>query len=130
MAKKRQTDPKKLAAELAETGRAFHVRGWALGTSGNYSAVLKDKPLRLLITSSGVDKAQLNKRHFLEIDDRANILRGDGRPSAESLLHVAVGRARGAGCGRATARGDASAGRCPAAIRTRFPVGWATRRGF
>ena len=64
MAKKKQTDPKKLAVELAETGRAFHVRGWALGTSGNYSAVLKDKPLRLLITSSGVDKAQLNKRHF------------------------------------------------------------------
>src|SRR2546421_7128303 len=98
VAKKRTVDPKKLAAELAETGRAFHARGWALGTSGNYSAVLKDKPLRLLITSSGVDKAQLSKRHFLEIDDRANMLRGDGRPSAESLLHVAVGRARGAGC--------------------------------
>ena len=49
VAKKKQTDPKKLAAELAETGRAFHARGWALGTSGNYSAVLKDKPLRLLI---------------------------------------------------------------------------------
>jgi len=98
VAKKKQTDPKKLAAELAETGRAFHARGWALGTSGNYSAVLRDKPLRLVITSSGVDKAQLSKRNFLEIDDRANILRGDGRPSAESLLHVAVARARGAGC--------------------------------
>ncbi len=94
VAKKKQTDPKKLAAELAETGRAFHARGWALGTSGNYSAVLKEKPLRLLITSSGVDKAQLNKRHFLQIDERANILRGDSRPSAESLLHVAVARAR------------------------------------
>ena len=96
--KKRTVDPKKLAAELAETGRAFHARGWALGTSGNYSTVLKDKPLRLVITSSGVDKAQLNKRHFLEIDERGNLLRGDGRPSAESLLHVAVARARGAGC--------------------------------
>jgi len=96
--KKRTVDPKKLAAELAETGGAFHARGWALGTSGNYSTVLKDKPLRLVITSSGVDKAQLNKRHFLEIDERANLLRGDGQPSAESLLHVAVARARGAGC--------------------------------
>jgi len=92
----RAADPKKLATELAETGRAFHARGWALGTSGNYSALLREKPLRLLITSSGVDKAYLNKKQFLEIDDRANILRGDGRPSAESLLHVAVVRARGA----------------------------------
>src|SRR5437660_12306234 len=98
VAKKKQTDPKKLAAELAETGRAFHARGWALGTSGNYSAVLRAQPLRLLITSSGVDKAQLSKKHFLQIDDRANILAGDGRPSAESLLHVAVARARGAQC--------------------------------
>ena len=94
----KKADPKKLAIELAETGRAFHVRGWALGTSGNYSAVLREKPLRLLITSSGVDKAYLNKRHFLEIDERANLLRGDGQPSAESLLHVAVARARGAKC--------------------------------
>jgi methylthioribulose-1-phosphate dehydratase len=96
--KKKTADPKKLAVELAETGRAFHARGWALGTSGNYSAALTAQPVRLLITSSGVDKAQLNQRHFLRIDDHANILRGDGRPSAESLLHVAVARARGAGC--------------------------------
>jgi len=98
VAKKKTTDPKKLAIELAETGRAFHARGWALGTSGNYSAVLKTQPVRLLITSSGADKAQLGKKHFLRIDDHANILAGDGRPSAESLLHVAVARARGAGC--------------------------------
>jgi methylthioribulose-1-phosphate dehydratase len=96
--KKKSSDPKKLTVELAQTGRAFHARGWALGTSGNYSAVVRAQPLRLLITSSGVDKAQLSKKHFLQIDDRANILSGDGRPSAESLLHVAVARARGAQC--------------------------------
>lgn len=95
---KKKIDAKKLAAEIAETGRTFHARGWALGTSGNYSAVLKDKPLRLLITSSGVDKARLGKKQFLQIDDHTNILSGDGRPSAESLLHVAVARARGARC--------------------------------
>ena len=95
---KKKIDAKKLAAEMAETGRAFHARGWALGTSGNYSAVLKHKSLRLLITSSGVDKARLDKKHFLHIDEHTNILRGDGRPSAESLLHVAVARARGARC--------------------------------
>ncbi len=98
MGKKKTADPKKLATELAETGRAFHASGWALGTSGNYSAVLTAQPLKLLITSSGVDKAQLGKKHFLQINHAADVLRGDGRPSAESLLHVAVARARGAGC--------------------------------
>lgn len=98
MRKTKKADPNKLALELADTGRAFHARGWALGTSGNYSAVLKTQPLKLLITSSGVDKAQLNKKHFLQINHTADVLRGDGRPSAESLLHVAVARSRGAGC--------------------------------
>lgn len=98
MGKKKKVDAGKLAAELSETGRAFHARGWALGTSGNYSAVVKDKPLRLLMTASGMDKAYLAKKHFLQIDEHANILSGGGRPSAESLLHVAVARARGAGC--------------------------------
>jgi len=98
MRKTKAADPNKLAIELAETGRAFHARGWAMGTSGNYSGVLKAQPLKLLITSSGVDKGYLSKRHFLEIDEHADILRGDGRPSAESLLHVAVARSRRAGC--------------------------------
>ena len=98
MSKSKKANPQKLAAELAETGRAFHGRGLALGTSGNYSAVLKETPMRLLITSSGVDKASLAKKHFLHIDDHANILAGTGRPSAETLLHVAVVRARKAKC--------------------------------
>ena len=91
----KKVDPKKLAVELRETGRAFQARGWAFGTSGNYSAVIREKPLRLLITSSGIDKSQLSKKHFLHIDEKAARLRGDGKPSAESLLHVAVARARG-----------------------------------
>lgn len=98
MGKTKAANPNKLAIELAETGRAFHARGWALGTSGNYSAMLKAQPLKLLITSSGVDKAQLSRKHFLQISHSADVLRGNGRPSAESLLHVAVARARGAGC--------------------------------
>jgi methylthioribulose-1-phosphate dehydratase len=96
--KTKAANPNKLANELAETGRALHARAWALGTSGNYSAVLRAQPLKLLITSSGVDKAQLSKHHFLHINHNADVLRGDGRPSAESLLHVAVARARGAKC--------------------------------
>jgi methylthioribulose-1-phosphate dehydratase len=87
-----------LATRLAAYGREFHSRGWALGTSGNYSAVLKSEPLRLLITSSGLDKSALSAKDFLEIDQHAKVLKGRGKPSAETFLHLAVVRARNAGC--------------------------------
>ena len=90
--------PAQLAAELAKIGAEFHSRFWALGTSGNFSAVLDRKPLRLLITSSGLDKSSLAPAHFLQIDEASTVLKGKGRPSAESLLHIAVARARNAGC--------------------------------
>jgi methylthioribulose-1-phosphate dehydratase len=86
-----------LAAELAEVGRGFYMRGWVLGTSGNFSAVVKREPLRLAITSTGLDKGSLTPAHFLEMGDAAQVVRGDGRPSAEALLHVAIVRGTGAG---------------------------------
>ncbi len=88
---------RKLAAELAKAGRNFYARGWALGTSGNFSAVVSAKPMRLAITSTGLDKSLLAAVQFLEIDERAQVVRGQGRPSAEAHLHVAIVRARGAG---------------------------------
>jgi methylthioribulose-1-phosphate dehydratase len=86
----------KIAASLAEIGRSFYTRGWVLGTSGNFSAVLSREPLRLAITSTGLDKSHLAPAHFLEMDASATVVRGDGRPSAEALLHVAIVRALGA----------------------------------
>jgi methylthioribulose-1-phosphate dehydratase len=86
-----------LAGQLAEIGRQCHARGWAPGTSGNFSAVVSRAPLRLAITSSGVDKGSLSPDQVLEIDEQGNALAGPGRPSAEASLHVAIIRARGAG---------------------------------
>lgn len=85
------------AAELASIGRRFSTRGWVLGTSGNFSAVVRRDPLRLAITSSGVDKAILAAEHILLIDETGNVLEGAGLPSAETLLHLAIVRLRGAG---------------------------------
>jgi methylthioribulose-1-phosphate dehydratase len=85
------------AEELVEIGRAFHTRGWVLGTSGNFSAVVSRVPLRIAITSSSVDKGDLRAAHILQIDGEANVLDGSGRPSAETLLHLAVVRLRQAG---------------------------------
>jgi methylthioribulose-1-phosphate dehydratase len=85
------------AIELARVGPAFYARGWVLGTSGNFSAVVSRDPLRVAITSSGVDKAALTAGHILQIDGEGNVLEGSGRPSAETLLHLAVVRLRAAG---------------------------------
>ena len=86
------------AARLANIGREFHGRGWALGTSGNYSVVLRREPTKLLITSSGLDKSALTTRDFLEVDAHGQVLAGDGKPSAETFLHLAVSQARELGC--------------------------------
>ena len=86
-----------MADELAGVGLVFYNRGWVLGTSGNFSAVVSRDPLRLAITSSSVDKGGLTADHILQIDGEGNVVDGDGRPSAETLLHLAVVRLRGAG---------------------------------
>lgn len=85
------------AALLADTGRAFHARGWAPATAGNYSAVLVREPLLLAVSASGVDKAALDARHFVAVDDEGRVTGGVGRPSDETAVHLAVVRARGAG---------------------------------
>jgi methylthioribulose-1-phosphate dehydratase len=86
-----------LARLLAEAGRDFYRRGWVLGTSGNFSAVGSSEPLRLAITASGADKGALLPDDFLEIDANGEVTRGEGRPSDETRLHLAVVRLREAG---------------------------------
>jgi methylthioribulose-1-phosphate dehydratase len=86
-----------LASELAAIGRQFYARGWVFGTSGNFSAVISHEPMRLAITSTGLDKGALDVSSFIEMDENARVLRGNGKPSAEALLHVAIVRELGAG---------------------------------
>jgi methylthioribulose-1-phosphate dehydratase len=88
-----------VAEELCRVGRRFDARGWVLGTSGNFSAVIDRDPLRLAITPSEAFKGELEAGQMLEIDDRALPIASadDRRPSAESLLHVEIVRARQAG---------------------------------
>jgi methylthioribulose-1-phosphate dehydratase len=84
------------AESLAELGRDFHRRGWALGTSGNFSAVIGRDPLRIAITASSLDKGRLTPDAILEVDEEGRAM-GPGKPSAETLLHIAIVRALGAG---------------------------------
>jgi methylthioribulose-1-phosphate dehydratase len=82
---------------MIELGREFHIRGWVLGTSGNFSAVLHREPLWLAITSTGSDKGHLSVEQILELNETLTVFRGAGRPSSETALHLAIVRGRQAG---------------------------------
>lgn len=77
-----------LREKLARVGQEFHARGWSLATSSNYSAVLSREPFRLLISASGADKARMAPEDFVIVDEAGDLVAGQARPSAETLLHV------------------------------------------
>jgi methylthioribulose-1-phosphate dehydratase len=99
-----------VAARLVEIGRRFYARGWVLGTSGNFSAVVSRDPLRLAITASSAHKGRLRTTDILQCDEQglaaatpSSVRRraSDGapslRPSAETLLHLEIAKRRRAG---------------------------------
>lgn len=82
---------------LADLGQRLYARGWVLGTSGNFSAVVSRRPLRLAITASGLNKRTLRPSDILTVDGNGKTATRRGRPSAETLLHVTIARLCGAG---------------------------------
>ena len=60
-------------------------------TSGNFSVQVDG---RILITASGLDKGTLTPAGLLEVDANGNVLSGEGKPSAETSLHLVLYRAR------------------------------------
>lgn len=86
--------PGQIKEELAAVGRRFYSRGWVLGTSGNFSAVVSERPLRLAITPSTAHKGRLEPGQILEVDQKGKVIAGQGRPSAETLLHLEIVKRR------------------------------------
>jgi methylthioribulose-1-phosphate dehydratase len=87
-------DCAELTRQLIRVGQRFDARGWVLGTSGNFSAVVEDRPLRLAITRSGAHKGELTPDDILEIDEHGSSVDGRGAPSAETGLHLDIVRGR------------------------------------
>ena len=90
-----------VASRLVGIGRRFYTRGWVLGTSGNFSAVVSRTPLRLAITASSVHKGELRAADILLCDEHGTAIgrtsRASRKPSAETLLHLEIARRRQAG---------------------------------
>lgn len=82
------------AEKLSAAGAEFYRRGWVLGTSGNFSALIRREPLTVCITASGNEKGFLDEANFLTVDASGAVTNGDGKPSAETLLHLAIYRLR------------------------------------
>ena len=83
-------EAKQAAVELCSTMRRIHRRGWCDGTGGNFSCRLRRDPLELLMAPSGVDKGSLRPGDLIVVDGGGEVLRGKGRASAETLLHIAL----------------------------------------
>ena len=79
-----------LRSGLVSLVHLIHRRGWAPGTGGNFSLLLGRAPFRLLITPSGIDKGAVTAAELLEVSEHGEPLFGSARPSAETLLHIAV----------------------------------------
>jgi methylthioribulose-1-phosphate dehydratase len=87
-----------LAEELVRASQSFYARGWVLGTSGNFSAVVNREPLRLAISASGMDKGALVAEQILLVDDHARVLSSrQSKPSDETPLHIMLVQERQAG---------------------------------
>jgi methylthioribulose-1-phosphate dehydratase len=91
-------DPKQdLALRLCEVMATIDRRGWCDGTGGNFSCVLQRQPLALLMAPSGVEKGGLNPCDLIVVNDKGEVIEGEGRASAETLLHLAIVADRKAG---------------------------------
>jgi methylthioribulose-1-phosphate dehydratase len=85
-------DALSIAAEsLCATARWCYTQGWVPATSGNFSV---RRGGRILITASGLDKGALTPAGLLEVDLEGRVLGGDGKPSAETGLHLVLYKAR------------------------------------
>jgi ribulose-5-phosphate 4-epimerase/fuculose-1-phosphate aldolase len=75
---------------LCQVISAIHQRGWCDGTGGNFSTVLCSEPLALLMAPSGVDKRSLEPAELIVVNGDGQVISGNGKASAETLLHLTI----------------------------------------
>ena len=80
--------PAGVAQAIIQAGRRLDQRGWVPATAGNISQRLS--PSRIAITRSGVHKGFLAAEDVIVVTAEGDMAAGDGRPSAETLLHCQI----------------------------------------
>jgi L-fuculose-phosphate aldolase len=79
---------KKIIQDIITTGQRLYNQKYIVGTEGNISwRINKEK---LLVTRSGICKADMNESDIVPIDSSGNVLEREIRPSSEIKLHLAV----------------------------------------
>ncbi len=73
---------------IIEAGEFLNRKGWVPATSGNIS-VLIDSNL-IAITASGKHKGKLTERDIVIVNREGYKIYGEGKPSAEVLLHILI----------------------------------------
>lgn len=79
-----------LRRALVRAGKELYRQGMMAGPSGNLSARLDAD--RVLITPSGKAKGRLRPADMLVIDLEGKLVAGEGRPSSETAMHLAIYR--------------------------------------
>ncbi len=83
-------------SSVAKTARRISSMGLVSGTSGNVSKVIAspDGQALMAITPMALPYELMNADDVVVVDFDAEPVEGDGTPSSESLLHLAIYRAR------------------------------------
>jgi L-fuculose-phosphate aldolase len=81
-----------LRRDIVAVCQRLYQRGFIAGTEGNVSAL--EGPDRLWITPSGHHKGLLQSADLLLIDLQGHVLFGNGHPSSETPMHLALYRCR------------------------------------
>lgn len=81
----------KLRQRLVRICRMLHQKNFIAAMDGNVSVKFGDG---LLTTPSGVNKGFLEEEHLLLVDWNGRVVEGEGQPTSELAMHLAVYRLR------------------------------------
>jgi len=78
--------------QIVDAGKRLHDRFFVASNDGNISARLSEN--EILITPTSVNKGDVTAEQVLKVDMRGQVVSGDGKPSSETKMHLAVYRVR------------------------------------
>ena len=84
------------ARALISTMQALHRRGWCDGT-GKFQCCGRSRAIATADGASGVDKGAVTSGDLIVVNGEGKVMKGNGRASAETLMHLRIVEQCGAG---------------------------------